>query len=157
MLLTSAANLDIWTQERWQRSADVLERLDLADSLKACMICACLEKEKPGRSWCYSEHGDAFVLQLRKVEHACQDSNHLPWQLPPEYAATVSRRPEICLHKLVEPLDFQRSKPRHDCTRQRCPSFGDRSRTQDSSKANDRNIALVSVLAFQNPARDRLI
>lgn len=121
------------------------------------MICACLEKEKPRRSWCYSEHGDAFVLQLRQVEHACQDNNHLPWQLPPEYAATVSRRPEICLHKLVEPLDFQRSKPRHDCTRQRCPSFGDRSRTQDSSKANDRNIALVSVLAFQNPARDRLI
>lgn len=129
-LLTSAANLNTCTQEQCQRSAEVFERLDIADSPKACMICACLEKERPRCSWCYSGCGDAFVPHVRKVEHACQDRNHLPWQLPPEYAATVSRRPEICLHKWVEPLDFQRSKPRHDCTRQRYPSFGDRSRTQ---------------------------
>lgn len=145
--------LQIW--ESGRRSDDRgLQKYLSASTLQAlpmaCMICACLEKERPGCSRCYSGHGDAFVPHLRKVEHACQDSNHFPWQLPSEYGATVSRRPEICLHKLVEPLDFQRSKPRHDCTRQRCPSFGDRSRTQDSSKANGCNTALVSFLAFQN-------
>ena len=85
---------------------------------------------------------------LRKVEHACQDRNHFPWQLPPEYAATVSHRPEICLHKWVEPLDFQRSKPRHDCTRQRCPSFGDRSLVPTIIPKPQH--ALVSVLVLQN-------
>lgn len=89
-------------------------------------------------------------LTYARLSTHAKTATHLPWQLPPEYAATVSRRPEICPHKWVEPLDFQRSKPRHDCTRQRCPSFGDRSRTQDSPKANGCNIALVSFLAFQN-------
>lgn len=70
--------LQIWESGRRSDARGLQKHLS-ASTLQvlpmACMICACLEKERPGCSRCYSGHGDAFVPHLRKVEHACQDRN----------------------------------------------------------------------------------
>lgn len=129
--------------------------------LRACRICACLEKRNRNTHDATLDmvtHSCLTALTYARLStHAKTATISLATSIPAYAATTVSRRSRMCLHKRVEPLDFQRSKPRYDCTRQRCPSFGDRSLAPTIlPKPMAATCASVS-LSLSNPARDRWI